>query len=415
MTLKPVSLKGWMGMNNRLSDRMLPTDKLRNAVNVRFADNGEVIFPGYGKTKIYSGTNVHSLYKNSATTLFVENGTLKLLNNDHTATVLRTSMGDTKCFFTSIANVTYFCNQAVTGKFDALTGICSEWGTPSPPRQPDCSVSLTGGIYAGDYRVAITWIGSEESGTGMGRRIAIPDGGGIVVDNFPVPPSFVKKVAVYVSSVNGEELYWYGDYPANVQYVHIGRLTPKGVLPTLLLMTQFGYPPRPQGTISQYQGRIYYKAGNRLYYTDIRRYGLQRANAYFTFDSDIKLILSIPPFLFVQTELGLASITGIDAEGSVPQYNLIKNYGAAANTEILAPDDQLAYGFTDYGFVQYNADGSVVELSYENNALPRFKQGCATLLEQDGTKYLLFSGTNGTQNPLADAVYNTAELARGSI
>jgi hypothetical protein len=57
----------------------------------------------------------------------------------------------------------------------------------------------------------------------------------------------------------------------------------------------------------------------------------------------------------------------------------------------------------------------VVELSYENNALPRFKQGCATLLEQDGTKYLLFSGTNGTQNPLADAVYNTAELARGAL
>jgi hypothetical protein len=154
MTLKPVSLKGWMGMNNRLSDRMLPPDKLRNAVNVRFADNGEVIFPGWAKTKIYSGTNVHSLYKNGATTLFVENGTLKLLNNDHTAAVLRTGMGDTKCFYTSIANVTYFCNQAVTGKFDALTGICSEWGTPSPPRQPDCSVSLTGGIYAGDYRTS---------------------------------------------------------------------------------------------------------------------------------------------------------------------------------------------------------------------------------------------------------------------
>jgi hypothetical protein len=410
-TSNPVTLGPWKGMNNRLDSRSLPPDLFRNAVNVIFNDAGMVQFPGFGKTQVYSGTKIHSLYRSGDTTLFVENGVLKRLNSDYTATVLRSGMGHTKCFYASVGNLTYFCNQVVTGKYDALTGICSEWGTPTPPRQPDLSVSSTGCLYGGTYRIALTWIADgSESGTGLSKRITVPAGGGINLSNFPVPPSYVTHVCVYVSDVNGKDKFWQGDYPANTSYVHVGY----SVL-TIPLTTQFASPPRPKSILAEFNGRIYYKDGNKVYYTSTRNYGLQKANQYWTFDGEVKNIQALPPVLYIHTDNALFSVTGIDAEGSPPQLNRIKNYGATEGTSISSTDDELCYGFTDRGFVQYNANGSVVELNWKDVATPSFKNGCATLLEQDGSRYLLFAGTGGQQNPLADSAYNASELIRGSL
>ncbi len=410
-----ITLGGFKGMNNRASERALPSDKLRNCVNALIDNEGLIHSPGWGKTKVYNGTKVHSLYNHVP--LFVDNGVLKLLNDDYTATTLRTGMGDSKVFYTTVGQYTYFCNEVATGKYDALTRTVSEWGVDRPTRQPNCEASSIGGMYAGDYRVAITWLGSDgktESGTGMGRRIAVPEGGGINLSNFPAAPAYVTKVAVYVSSVNGKDLYWYADYPANVDYVHIQHLTPQGVLPSIPLTTQFAYKPRPQGQIAEFNGRIYYIVDNYLYYTTTRNYNLRRANERLPFDSKVLSIHSVPPFLYAHTEQSLNSITAIDAEGSAPQFNRIKNYACTPGT-VHGADDNLSYSYTDNGFISCSGDGSVQELSFTDNALPAFAKGAITIVEQYGTKFLIFSGTNGTQNPLADKAFNLAEIARGSL
>lgn len=413
--IKQVTIGSFTGMNNKAPDRNLPDDKLRNAVNVIFSNNGLIKFPGWGKTKVYTGVNCHSLFTVSGAELFVENGTLKLLNNDYSATVLRQNVGHTPMFYTSIGTVTYFCNEAVTGKFDSLTHRVSEWGTARPPRQPTIAIGSLGGLFAGDYRVAITWLADEESGTGRSVKISVPEGGGIQLSNFPVPPAYVKKVAVYVSSVNGKDLYLYGEYPPAINYVNIFRLTTNGVIPSIPLTTQFCFPPKPTGLIAGHQGRIYYASGAKVYYTMPRRYGLQAALAYWTFPSEVKTIQSSPPFLFIGTADAMTSVTGIDNAGSAPQFNRIKNYGCAFNASVTDKDDSKAYAYSDNGFIQCSGDGTISELSYENNAIPAFKNGAITILERDGTKYLLFSGTSPLSNKLADPTYLASELARNSI
>jgi hypothetical protein len=400
------------GMNNKLSDRALPPDKLYNAINVLFDDAGLIHFPGWGKTKIYNGTNIHSL----SGMLFVENGSLKILNRDNTATVLRSNIGNTPCFYTTIADTTYFCNQVTTGKFKG--GIVSEWGVDRPAHQPDCNVSSIGGMFAGNYRLALTFIGSDgiESGTGMGRRIAVPDGAGIRVDNIPAMPDYVTGFKIYVSSVNGKDMYWYGSYDKNISYVHIGRLNQDGVIPTIPCAVQFAYKPKPTSLICEHLGRVYMAQGNKLYYTEAHNPNLQKPFNYFEFDGDIKTLQSAPPFLFVHTDEALFSVTQIDTEGVPPQLNRIKNYSATFGASVHGKDDNLSFSYTDNGFIQVNGeDGSVSQLTYDENALPLFETGTIGLIEQDGTKYLIFSATDGVQNPLANAEYNTAELARLSL
>ncbi len=415
MPSKPVTIGPFKGINNRLADRMLPSGILRNAVNVVFDDAGLAHFPGWGKTKVYNGTNIHSLCNHLP--LFVENGTLKILNADYTATALRSGMGSSEVFYTTVGNITFFCNEAVTGKYDANTRTVSEWGVDRPSRQPDCAASQVGGLYAGDYRVAITWFGSDsvESGTGMGRRVTVPEGGGINVSNFPVPPAYVTKVGVYVSSVNGKDLYWYGDYIREINYVNIGRLTAQGVEPAIALTTQFCYPPKPRKMISAFNGRIYYAQGNKVFYTNPHNYGLQKPLQYWMFEGEVLAIHSVPPMLFVQTDEALNSITAIDNGEAPPQFNRIKNYSGTPGVTVHGSDDASAYSYTDNGFIQCNNDGTVAELSFKDNALPSFSKGAITIVERNGTKYLVFSGTDGTQNPLADAAYNAAELIRGSL
>jgi len=227
------------GMDNKARPEALPKDKLRNAVNVIFDDDGNIQFPRPGKTIRYAG-NCHSVYENKFNTLFVEDGALKRLNNDNTATSLLSTWGNSRTFYTIVGDIIYCSNDGyASGKVH--NGIASEWGTARPPRQPDCFPIATGDMYAGDYRVAITWIADEESGTGMGKRVTVQDGGGIRVTNLPVPPAYVTGFAIWVSSVNSKDMYLYGEYGIDIAEVHIGRLTADGVLPTVPLTTQFGF------------------------------------------------------------------------------------------------------------------------------------------------------------------------------
>jgi hypothetical protein len=47
--------------------------------------------------------------------------------------------------------------------------------------------------------------------------------------------------------------------------------------------------------------------------------------------------------------------------------------------------------------------------------MPAFETGAMTVVEYDGTKYLIGAFQDGVQNPLANKQYNIDELARGSL
>ena len=411
----PVKL-AFNGMNNRTRLESVPEGKAQNAVNVQFSNTGEILFPRAGKTLVYSG-DTSSLYVGANITLFVEDGSLKQLNIDNTATILRNGMGISRVYYTAIGDTVFFANETTTGK--VKNGEVSEWGTARPPRQPNCEATSHGGLLAGTYGVVITWIGSEESGTGMSTGVAVADGGGIMLTNFPTPPSYVTAVSVYVSSVNGDDFYLYGEYAPDTTVLSIVKAI--SVLP---LQTQFAYPPLPQQKIIKHMGRIYYSRGSQVYFTEPHRYGLQRPNNYFTFDSEVKVIISAPPALYVNTANHLYRITNLDADtkptaldpgdGKPPKLDILQTGGAARGSECADPDGTTFYFMSDRGFMSVNAEGAQ-SITYTDVAIPYFETGTSAVTEINGLKYLNFMGSDGTQNPLADPLYSVAELARGSL
>lgn len=415
---KTVRLKGYNGLNNRVRDTALPVSretgltKVRNAVNCDFDDAGQIIFPRVGKILEYAG-NIQWAKRSPFVTVFIEDGHLKRLNPDRTATLLWPDFGAYPANAVQAHETLYISNGYNRCKVSA-TGQCSPWGVEVPPRQPDCAAVDHGDLFAGEYRVAITWIADEESGTGNSVRLTVPAGGGIHVTNFPTPPTYVEAVAVWVSSVDSEELYLYDEYPATIDDVTITSVeTSPRQEESVPLSTQFGYPPEPGTILCAHYGRIYYAIGNNVFWTDMQRYGLQFMDSYWPFESEVQIIVSRPNVLYIGTEQNVYRITDIDGDGPA-NIVAMDNVGAVRGTEVYDPDGESAYFVTERGFVRATADG-LTELSYADVALPFFEAGAMTVIEREGTKYLIGVFRGGTQNPLADRDYVASEAARNTL
>ena len=166
-------------MNNKARAESIPQGNkedprgfARSAINVDIDNSGNIRNRPLYK-KIYTG-DCHSTYKR----YFVEEGDLKYLNADNTATTIKAGVGDEPISFTSIAGRIYFSNGVVSGGI--VHGNYNGWGLARPPFQPTATARTSGNMFAGDYQIAITWLRKgEESGAILASRITIPDGGGV--------------------------------------------------------------------------------------------------------------------------------------------------------------------------------------------------------------------------------------------
>jgi len=109
-TLIPIVLNG---MDNKSRPENIKPGVARNAVNVQFSNTGEILFPRPGKTRCYSG-DCKWLYEGKNVTLFVEGGSLKKLNADNTATVVKSGVGSIRIDYTAMGSDIYWSNGAAS-------------------------------------------------------------------------------------------------------------------------------------------------------------------------------------------------------------------------------------------------------------------------------------------------------------
>jgi hypothetical protein len=317
-----------------------------------------------------------------------------------TPTTLKSTVGSNAFAYTrEIADRIYFSNGTVTGKFTKGGTAAEEWGTPVPTN-PTVTATTTGGMFAGDYRVTITWIADEESGAPASTKVTVAEGGGITLSAFPTAPAYVTHFAVYVSSVNGEDLYLYNEYVVATTSVsiikHIG---------TVPLQTQFYFPPAPPAgsVIADHYGRIYYSDGAILYYTEPQQYGLQCIGSFMPFDSAIQTVVSTPNALYVGTLTTQYKIVNIDGEG-IPEAQPLQACGSVKGSVCYHENGITAYFMSNRGFIEASPEG-LKEISFDNVAIPYYASGMSTILYENGMEYLVFIGTNGAVNPLASDDY----------
>jgi len=401
----PINRIQFNGMNNLSPDYSVPLGKARNIVNCDVDDYGNVQFPRQGSTKVYAGADCHSWFSHETDTIlgfFVEGNELKSLNSDLTVTALKT-VGNSEMSYCRLGDTVFFSNGAVSGRYKF--GTVFEWGVDNPPIQPTAMVTQTGGLYAGEHLVAITWLSNgEESGSVNARVVTVQDGGGIRLSSFPVPPSYVDSVAVYVSSVNGADLYLYDEYPATIDEVSI-----RYFVGTIKLEHQFIQKVKPGLGLTVHNGRIYWRDGTLIRFTDAHRYGAYSAFNYVPFEDVVTNIVSVPSVLFVTTKRAIYRVDSIDTD----QMSLItvKTFGAVVDSVCYDDTDKTAYVMTDNGFVVLASDGAK-ELHGDQVIPPMFDRGTTAILSQNGFRKLVFVGQNAKVSALQHPDYSASEVAR---
>ena len=393
------------GMNNRARADAVPEGMARNAVNVQFDNSGRIILPRVGRTRIYTG-NTHSVVERDTGVFFVEDGDLKQLLGPNNAVTLKTGVGNDHLVYTKmIGRSFYFSSKLTSGEI--RDGKVYPWPIARPPVQPTCRAMPYGDMFAGDYQVAITWVvDGPESGTGESAIVSVPEGGGIQLTGFPTPPDYVTEIAVYVSPVNGEVPYLYGEFPADTTQVFIDKY-----LSDVALETQFMVAPKPEDVMTEHNGVIYYAKGPYVFRTEPHLFHLQSVNKFWTFDSDVQTIVETTDALYVGTEGLIYKITNLNEE-DFAKSEALQAMGTVKGSEQY--DKTGTYFMSDRGFIKATSE-KLEELTYEHCAIPRFKHGATTVSEYNGLQYLIGVYQDGEQNPLANTQYSADELLRGTL
>jgi hypothetical protein len=383
-------------MDNRHDQDNMPDGYLRNAVNTVFDDQGNAKRV-VGATKVYSGTNIHSYWQG----YFVEESNLKRLESDNTATTLK-AIGSNTVGYTKVGD-RVFCGNGDSGYViygDTVKTLGIAW----PEQQPILIARDTGGMFAGDYQVAITYMrDGEESGCGQASRVTVSDGGGIYFV-MPTVPADIDTIAVYVSSVNGDELYLYDEVDASTTEVFIDNN-----ISSIRLETQFMYPPVLSSIVTAHYGRLYWADGDLIRYTEPQKYGLTKSGNYARFGGDISIIASVPGALYVCADRTYR-ISNIDGDGFAQRVEVLP-YGAVKGTLHYDERSKTAFWKSHKGIVAASAEG-ISELVADNIAMPEYEKGTLNIVEMNGVRQLIAVSQGGDVSSLMDAQFKAAEIVR---
>lgn len=402
----------WLkGMDTLQRAENLPDDTARNIVNFDVDDRGKIRLRK-GKTKIYAGSIVKdTFWSNNDIALFVEDGDLKLLNTDFTATLLRSSVGYSPMRYVVVNNVVYYSNNVVTGI--VRDGSNEPWGVKPPSQQPTLSAATSSGnLSAGVYQVAVTFISpsGEESGTGKSAQITVEAGGSIHLSAIPQPPAY-HMINVYVSAANGEKLYSLHTLirgQVDWDIYNVANQTAR------ILETQFGMEPPAGSNLEYYNGRIYIGSGNVVWVTEPLRYGLvKRATGFYLFGSDVTMIKAVQDGVFVAADLTYF-LSGIDTP-NLDNLDVLP-YGAIDCQPIEIEKTvegviRVAW-WSERGLCIGERGGKVTNLMEDKVAVSKFKRGSLMFRENDGIRQIVACLQDGTQSTYAVTDYVTDETAR---
>jgi hypothetical protein len=397
------------GVNTLATDQALSTDELRNAVNVDITKEGHGRRrPGF--TSRYS-TKSHSLFSDGTTLYGVAGENLsyftRAANGTLTPTTLKAGFPSTRpVAWLAVNDRIYYSNGVLTGMIYNRTHY--PWGVEVPSGQPTVAASASGGLHAGRYQVAVTFVSSlgEEGGTGQAAAVDVATGGGISLVAIPQPQdASVTKIRVYRTQANADVLYLYQEYAVGTTSASVGASNSLG----RVLDTQFMQPPLPGTLLEEYNGRIYIGAGSVLLYTEAYRHGAIRMTNFMMFPADISLLAGVDTGLIVAADQTYF-LQGQDPKNMVLLPRL--PHGAVKGTCVRDTRSQSLAWFSPQGFCQSDSQGNITNVSGHRVAFERTDRGAAMLREANGIRQVVGSMQGGITNSLTVGDFFDAEVIR---
>lgn len=286
-----VKLNGFpKGINNVAAETSVPGGALRAAINVVLDDAGK-LSRRQGYSKVIYADGIHSLYSHERIYYMLAVTEAGFVSIDETLGV--TPIADvsriTAPMYYDTAEFHVLCGNGLENFRVTLDGTAHPLSPPQPAGQPTVAVNtVAGGLNAGEYQIAVTFFDAlnRESGSTLSAIATVPEGGGIVLSNFPTDAR-ATSIGIYMSQPNGDILYLVDvvDTPAPVSRL-LGRLTYGRQLDT-----QFLVPMPPLTHLALSNGRLHGASDNLHVWSEALNYGLTNpATNYAIYNDKITLI-----------------------------------------------------------------------------------------------------------------------------
>lgn len=416
------NITAFTGIDNVNPPSTLNNGDLVRAVNVDIDAKGKIT-RRLGCTKRYAGTNTHSLWSNESISLFVEDGTLKRLNSDYSADIIRTGVTRFgKVYYEDINGDIHYSDGTVTGVVKA-DGSHAPMSTPIPTTRPVLT-STTGVLPAGRYGVVFTAVDSlgRESGATFSTYIDLVATGGITVTGFPVSHGeSVTHYNIYCTTANGAVFYLAYSLPIGTTTYAINTLPSTGHV----LRTQF-MDMMPAGKhLCCHGNRLFVARDNVIYYSEPYNYGLTNLFTHFIMmPSDIRMLVSVEDAMYISDSTRTYILTGSEINQSQMQEKA--NYPALEGTAVRI--DQRVFGqegqnglvamwMSEAGLCAGLQGGSFRNLT-ESKYVPKVGDLATALFrQQDGkNQYIGVSRTSdGDQSRIYTSDVAVAEVIRNGV
>lgn len=409
-----VKLGPWgLGINNRAEAFDLPqaddnsTLVCRDALNMDLSDTGRMR-RRRGFTRLLAGNSIHSVFGGSTVFLYVSGNDLWINVPDGDQAVLRAGVGPQHMSYVELNGEVYYSNGSVTGKVSAV-GADRRWGVPTPANTPTLAAVPGGGLFAGRYGVAITYVDDEgqESGSPVGVFVDVADGQGISVTNIPVPAESLS-VRVYVTKHNDDQ-YWRAATlpPGSTSYTVIAGQ--RGLMLDTMLLDQF--PPCTM--LEEFNGRVYGVSAfddRVVYYSEPLRYGLVDYNKNFLlYPTSVNLLKASLDGMYVGSDQ-LYWMGGMGPEEF--QMRAMLPFGAVKGTGTHLKHSYDVVWFSERGWILGSTGGQTKLLSDEHVAPPKYSSGVALYREDRGLRQVLAACKGESYNPLVSSDLSDVETIR---
>lgn len=300
-----IKLEKFAGINNILPSHRLKDNELATANDVDIGMSGELRRrKGYVQSSNASHRYIH---QSAGGLLAVKNGDL-VKSAGPAQLTLQASVGANRMWYVELPDGrTGFSNGLINGITDGVT--TTPWGVPLPPTIGTLT-SVVGELHPGDYQYAITYVrlvDGLEGGPSYSNPIPVPDGG-ILLTGLPVEAGY--KINVYLSSVNGGQMY----YAGNTLTGSFSYMSKNSGL-TMPCRTEFLHP-MPVGTLlTHWRGRTLVAQGDVLWASEVHRPELcDMRRSFKQFSSPITLIQPVDDGIWLGTETELAFLSGNEFE-----------------------------------------------------------------------------------------------------
>lgn len=417
-----------LGKNTVNKETDLPAGSAREVLNVDLSNSGK---PSRrrGFTSVYSGAGIHSLFSTKLYSFFCEGTELKQLNRDFTATSVRTGLDPSVALsYAEVDGRIYYANGSQKGVITE-NADSAEWGVEAPVGQPILSVTAAGGLDAGTYQVAITYVSTlgEESGTGRAALVELASGGGILISN--IPQSSADSCNIYVSPANGDVLYLAKNVPMGTTSTTVQST----INFSKMLETQF-LEEVPSGHIVRYfKGRMWIAVGDLLVFTPALRYGLfDPRHTYFRFPDRISIMQPVENGMYVvagsktyflegtkpqdMSQTVVYHQGGVEGTGMSVPPKALRDNDLLSGTEADDTPEDVAYWFANTGAVLGFPNGKVKAITEDRMTVPEYGSGATLLREEGDTRQLITALTNKGDGSGFGAVDTaTAEVRRNGV